>query len=55
MAVSARPVRAGMVGVKLDDPTLKVVAVPFTPEYRQAVEAGARLVQQGLFPEDPAH
>jgi putative aldouronate transport system substrate-binding protein len=47
------PGSRGMVGVKLDDPDLKVVAVPFTPEYRQAVELARRWYEKGYFLKTP--
>lgn len=47
------PGSRGLVGVKVDDPETKVVAVPFTPEYRQAVELARRWYQKGYFLKTP--
>ncbi len=47
------PGSRGMVGVKLDDPTLKVVPVAFTPEYRQAAELARRWYNKGYFLKTP--
>lgn len=47
------PGSRGMVGVKLDDPNTQVVAVPFTPEYKQAVELARRWYQKDYFLKTP--
>ncbi len=47
------PGSRGMVGVKLDDPSLKVVPVAFTPEYKQAVELARKWYQKGYFLKTP--
>ena len=47
------PGARGMVGVKLDDKTTKVVPVVFTPEYRQSAELARRWYQKGYFLKTP--
>lgn len=47
------PGSRGMVGVKVDDPDANVVAVAFTPEYRQAVELARRWYNKGYFLQTP--
>ena len=43
------PGARGMVGVKLDDQSLKVVPVAFTPEYKQAAELARKWYEKGYF------
>ncbi|MCC7206046.1 MAG: ABC transporter substrate-binding protein [Anaerolineae bacterium] len=47
------PAARGMVGVKLDDADTQVVAVAFTPEYRQAAELARRWYEKGYFLQTP--
>ena len=47
------PGSRGMVGVKLDDPSLTVVPVAFTPEYRQAVTLARDWYNKGYFLKTP--
>jgi putative aldouronate transport system substrate-binding protein len=47
------PGSRGLVGVKLDDENVQVVAVPFTPEYREAVERARDWYQKGYFLKTP--
>jgi putative aldouronate transport system substrate-binding protein len=47
------PGSSGLVGVKVDDPETRVVAVPFTDEYRQAVELARRWYEKGYFLQTP--
>lgn len=47
------PGSRGLVGVKVDDPNTQVVAVPFTEEYRQAVELARRWYEKGYFLKTP--
>jgi putative aldouronate transport system substrate-binding protein len=47
------PGSRGLVGVKIDDPNLQVVAVPFTPEYREAVERAREWYNKGYFLQTP--
>ena len=43
----------GLLGVKLDDPELKVVAVPWTDEYKQAAEMGRKWYEKGYYLKTP--
>lgn len=47
------PGSRGMVGVKLDDSKAQVVAVPFTPEYKQAAELARKWYNKGYFLKTP--
>lgn len=47
------PGSRGMVGVKVDDPETKVVAVPFTPEYKEAIELARKWYNKGYFLKTP--
>jgi putative aldouronate transport system substrate-binding protein len=43
------PGARGLFGVKVDDPSTKVVAVPFTPEYKEAVTLARDWYNRGYF------
>lgn len=44
------PNARGLIGVKLDDPTRTVVAVPWTPEYLQAITLNRSWYLKGYYP-----
>ena len=47
------PQAQGIIGVKVDDAARKVVAVPWTPEYKQAIELARRWYDKGYFLKTP--
>ncbi len=47
------PQSQGAIGVKVDDTSRKVVAVAFTPEYKQAVELARRWYTKGYYLQTP--
>jgi putative aldouronate transport system substrate-binding protein len=47
------PQSQGIIGVKVDDATRKVVAVPFTAEYKQAAELARRWYDKGYYLKTP--
>lgn len=47
------PQSQGIIGVKVDDDSRTVVAVPFTDEYKQAAELGRRWYEKGYYLKTP--
>jgi putative aldouronate transport system substrate-binding protein len=43
----------GMLGIRADDPNLKVLLMPETPEFMEAMTLTYKFVQEGLIPADP--
>lgn len=52
-SIGAKGDFGGSIGVKMDDPDRKVVAVAFTPEYKQAVEMNRRWYEKGYYLKTP--
>ncbi len=47
------PQGQGIIGVKVDDASRQVVAVPWTPEYKEAVELARRWYEKGYYLKTP--